>query len=76
MVVLTKLSWATAIAFLPFERRPAIEKFRKELDERMELAFTNVHKVAKKYKVDLRTAAFIVAVGRVSSAFSVRGSLV
>ena len=53
-----------------------IEKFRKELDERMELAFTNVHKVAKKYKVDLRTAAFIVSVGRVSSAFSVRGSLV
>jgi glutamate dehydrogenase (NAD(P)+) len=53
-----------------------IEKFRKELDERMELAFINVHKVAKKYKVDLRTAAFIVAVGRVSSAFSVRGSLV
>ena len=53
-----------------------IEKFRKELDERMDLAFTNVHKVAKKYKVDLRTAAFIVSVGRVSSAFSVRGSLV
>ena len=53
-----------------------IEKFRKELDERMEFAFINVHKVAKKYKVDLRTAAFIVAVGRVSSAFSVRGSLV
>ena len=26
MVVLTKLSWATAIAFLPFESRPAIEK--------------------------------------------------
>ena len=54
----------------------SIEKFRKELDERMEQAFTNVHKVAKKHKVDLRTAAFILAVGRVSSAFSVRGSLV
>ncbi|NDE49763.1 MAG: glutamate dehydrogenase [Actinobacteria bacterium] len=54
----------------------SIEKFRKELDDRMEQAFTNVHKVAKKHKVDLRTAAFIVAVGRVSSAFSVRGSLV
>jgi len=53
-----------------------IEKFRKELDERMELAFMNVHKVAKQYKVDLRTAAFIVAVGRVSSAFTLRGSLV
>ena len=53
-----------------------IEKFRKELDERMEKAFVNVHKVSKKYKVDLRTAAFIVSVGRVSNAFSQRGSLV
>jgi len=53
-----------------------IEKFRKELDERMEKAFVNVHKVSKKYKVDLRSAAFIVSVGRVSNAFSQRGSLV
>ena len=53
-----------------------IEKFRKELDERMEKAFVNVHKVSKKYKVDLRTAAFVVSVGRVSNAFSQRGSLV
>lgn len=52
-----------------------IEKFRKELDERMEVAFVNVHKTAKKYKVDLRTAAFIVSVGRVSKAFTQRGSL-
>lgn len=52
-----------------------IEKFRKELDERMEVAFVNVHKTAKKYKVDLRTAAFIVSVGRVSNAFTQRGSL-
>ena len=53
----------------------SIEKFRKELDERMEVAFVNVHKTAKKYKVDLRTAAFIVSVGRVSNAFTQRGSL-
>jgi len=53
-----------------------IEKFRKELDERMEKAFVNVHKVSKKYKIDLRTAAFVVSVGRVSNAFSQRGSLV
>ncbi len=52
-----------------------IEKFRKELDERMEVAFVNVHKTAKKYNVDLRTAAFIVSVGRVSNAFVQRGSL-
>jgi glutamate dehydrogenase (NAD(P)+) len=53
-----------------------IEKFRHELDTRMEKAFSHTHKVAKKYKVDLRTAAFIVAVGRVAQAFEMRGSLV
>jgi len=53
-----------------------IEKFRRELDTRMEKVFGQTHKVAKKYKVDLRTAAFIVAVGRVAQAFEMRGSLV
>jgi glutamate dehydrogenase (NAD(P)+) len=42
----------------------------------MEKAFGQTHKVAKKYKVDLRTAAFIVAVERVAQAFEMRGSLV
>jgi glutamate dehydrogenase (NAD(P)+) len=53
-----------------------IEKFRRELDERMEKSFANVHKVSKKYSVDLRTAAFIVSVERVAHAFELRGSLV
>lgn len=53
-----------------------IEKFRGELDTRMEKAFGNVHDVSKKYSVDLRSAAFIVAVDRVSNAFAMRGSLV
>jgi glutamate dehydrogenase (NAD(P)+) len=53
-----------------------IEKFRKELDERMEKAFTNVHEVSKKYKIDLRSPAFVLSVGRVSKAFLQRGSLV
>jgi glutamate dehydrogenase (NAD(P)+) len=53
-----------------------LEKFRRELDTRMEGAFINVHKVSKKHSVDLRTAAFIVAVGRVAEAFELRGSLV
>jgi len=53
-----------------------IEKFRKELDSRMELAFTNVLEVSKKHSVDMRTAAFVVAVGRVAQAFELRGSLV
>ena len=53
-----------------------IEKFRQELDVRMEKAFGNVHKVSKQYSVDLRTAAFIVSVERVAQAFEMRGSLV
>ena len=53
-----------------------IEKFRHELDVRMERAFGNVHKVSEQYSVDLRTAAFIVSVERVAQAFEMRGSLV
>lgn len=53
-----------------------IDKFRRELDSRMEKAFGQTHKVSKKYKVDLRTAAFIVAVERVANSFELRGSLV
>ena len=53
-----------------------IDKFRRELDVRMEKAFGNVHKVSKQYSVDLRTAAFVVSVGRVAQAFEMRGSLV
>jgi glutamate dehydrogenase (NAD(P)+) len=53
-----------------------LEKFRRELDTRMENAFVNVHAVSKKYSVDLRTAAFVVAVSRVAEAFELRGSLV
>jgi glutamate dehydrogenase (NAD(P)+) len=52
------------------------EKFRSELDVRMQKAFVNVNETAKKYKTDLRSAAFIVSVARVAEAFSVRGSLV
>ncbi len=53
-----------------------LEKFRRELDARMQSAFVNVHGVSKKHSVDLRTAAFVVAVGRVAEAFELRGSLV
>lgn len=53
-----------------------LEKFRKELDNRMAKAFADVAKVSKKYGVDYRTAAMILAVGRVSEAMQMRGSLV
>jgi glutamate dehydrogenase (NAD(P)+) len=42
----------------------------------MEKAFLNVYEVSKKYSIDLRTAAFVVSVGRVAEAFEMRGSLV
>jgi glutamate dehydrogenase (NAD(P)+) len=58
------------------EYRWPIEKFRSELDARMEKAFSKVHAISKEYSVDLRTAAFIVSVGRVAEAFEIRGSLV
>jgi len=53
-----------------------LDKFRRELDLRMEKAFGNVYQVSKQYSVDLRTAAMVVAVGRVAQAFELRGSLV
>ena len=53
-----------------------IEKFRDELDSRMAKSFSTVNKTAKKYGVNLRTAAMIVAVGRVAEAVAMRGSLV
>ena len=53
-----------------------IEKFRKELDARMSRAFADTFKESQKHNVDLRTAAFVLAVQRVASAFSLRGDLV
>jgi glutamate dehydrogenase (NAD(P)+) len=52
------------------------EKFRSELDVRMQKAFVQVNETAKRYKTDLRSAAFIVSVARVAEAFNFRGSLV
>lgn len=52
------------------------EKFRKELDDRMARAFADVAKVSKKHGVDFRSAAMILAVGRVSEAMKMRGSLI
>jgi glutamate dehydrogenase (NAD(P)+) len=45
----------------------------KHLERKMTEAFREVHTVAKQYKVHMRTAAYILAVGRVSEATRVRG---
>jgi glutamate dehydrogenase (NAD(P)+) len=53
-----------------------VDKFRRELDARMTKSFNEVHKESKKHSIDLRTAAFVLAVKRVATAFALRGELV
>ena len=53
-----------------------IDKFRKELDSRMANSLNEVFKESRKHSIDLRTAAFVLAVKRVSAAFALRGHLV
>ncbi|MFZ9360726.1 MAG: Glu/Leu/Phe/Val family dehydrogenase, partial [Candidatus Nanopelagicales bacterium] len=57
------------------EFRWPIERFRNELDTRMKIAFDSVWEASNKFGTDLRTAAFIVSVERVATAFKLRGDL-
>jgi glutamate dehydrogenase (NAD(P)+) len=43
------------------------------LEQTMKTAFENVHTTAQKYATDLRTGAYILAIGRVADATRVRG---
>ena len=45
----------------------------KELDKLMTKAFTNVYETSKKLKIDMRTAAYVIAVQRVADAVKARG---
>jgi glutamate dehydrogenase (NAD(P)+) len=45
----------------------------KELERFMKRAFHEVHQVSKGHKCDMRTAAYVLAVGRVAEATRVRG---
>lgn len=57
------------------EFRWPLERFREELDARMSIAFNTTVETADQYKVDLRTAAFVISVKRVAEAFTLRGTL-
>jgi glutamate dehydrogenase (NAD(P)+) len=52
-----------------------IERFRSERDSRMKRAVDLVVTTSHRYDVDLRTAALIVAVGRVADSLGFRGDL-
>jgi len=45
----------------------------RELDKAMKRAFSEVHQLGQRAKVDLRTAATMLAVGRVAEAVRLRG---
>ena len=45
----------------------------RELERFMKRAFHEVHELSKRHKLDMRTAAYVLAVGRVAEATRVRG---
>jgi glutamate dehydrogenase/leucine dehydrogenase len=45
-----------------------LQQVQQRLEERMVRSFRDVHEASKKHKVHMRTAAYVVAVGRVASA--------
>ena len=53
-----------------------IDKFRQELDSRMAKSLNEVFQEAKKHSIDIRTAAYVLAVKRVAASFQLRGHLV
>ena len=51
----------------------SLAKVQERLEERMVKAFDDVHQASLKHKVHMRTAAYVVAVGRVASALKLVG---
>ena len=64
-------------AELPRKRKQvfaaALKRVNKELERFMKRAFHEVHQVCRVHKCDMRTAAYVLAVGRVAEATRVRG---
>jgi len=50
-----------------------LEEVNNKLEEKMIKAFNDVYSTAQKYNIDLRTAAYVIAVKRISEAMKNRG---
>lgn len=50
-----------------------VEEVNRKLEKIMGLAFDDVHRAAKDYKVDMRTGAYVLAIDRVAKATESRG---
>jgi len=48
-------------------------QINETLEQTMKTAFDSVHQMAERHNTDMRTGAYILAVGRVAEATSVRG---
>jgi glutamate dehydrogenase (NAD(P)+) len=68
-VTVSYFEWAQNIQQFPWD----YERVKAELETIMRKAFANRHATAKKYTIDLRTAAFVVAIERVKYASDIRG---
>ncbi|MFW9799124.1 MAG: Glu/Leu/Phe/Val dehydrogenase [Candidatus Thorarchaeota archaeon] len=49
------------------------EEVNEKLEKRIVKAFNDVHKISKEKKVHMRTAAYVLAVGRIAAAHRLRG---
>ena len=63
-VTVSYFEWAQNIQRFSWE----LERVTQELERRMRRAYASVREIAKEKKLDLRTAAFTLAIGRVGKA--------
>ena len=49
------------------------ERVRETLEQTMKTAFAGVYAAAERFRADMRTGAYVLAVGRVAEATRVRG---
>ncbi len=51
----------------------SLERIHEELDKIMTKAFHDIYNIHKKHNIDMRTAAYVLSIGRVAEAMKVRG---
>lgn len=68
-VTVSYFEWLQSFNEYPWDE----QKVREKLEDKMVKAFHAVHETAQEHNIDMRTAALVVAVGRVSDAFNKMG---
>jgi len=68
-VVVSHLEWVQALSGLYWDE----EKVNAELERKMVRAFKEVWEVAKKKKISLRCAAYVVAIEKIAEVYHYRG---